>query len=185
MMKKVLILITILLYTIPLLTAKTVDQAGSQVLFGYVDSNAYLDFTLNQSIFPFDLLSPQVKPNMSNPLVFGLNIGSWSVISDADYFKVDISYTPLKNGSSEVDYILYFFTKGNHSFRQTIGANKTTTIDSDSIDKENNMYAIRNQNVYLALNMSNEEYEMLRSSNSSYNSGTYHSTITLTLTVGK
>jgi len=180
-MKRLIIVITFLLLSTTLVALQTVEPAGEQKVYGFVDATNYLELTLNEAILPFDILSPYAQPSSDPSIVNGIQLGTWTMISNVDTFNVAISYTPLTNGSSKINYTLYFFLSNNNRFIRT-RAGSTTNININNpsnLFQPNVVHRIQNQSVFISLD---ETVASLTSSN--FNEGIYNSTITITMTVG-
>jgi hypothetical protein len=172
----------LLFFIAPLLlfAAATPLLGETQELFGYVNASNYIEFTVDNSILPFDLMSPLAQPSGDPHTVNGIRIGTWTMVSNADSFQIDISHTPLQNSSSSVDYTLYFFFSANNRFvRNETGTHTLISVNNPvGFFTPGAIHKVQTQSVYLSLDRTIDE---LRSD--AYATGNYSSTVTLTMTV--
>jgi hypothetical protein len=162
--------------------AETYSTPFPQTVYGYVDSQNDISITLDESAFPFDILSDSVAQNTDTNLVKGLRIGTISMASNDDSFTITISHDKLDNGGNKLDYRLdVFYGPGSNQFVSVTSQNegKITKAMLNLPDNEQT-YSIAERSIYLSMT---DDKTTLQDDNTAPK-GTYTSTITCTLKVG-
>lgn len=180
-MRKAILILLMTIVSISIFAARTVSAPYPQVINGFINAKNYLDFELDHTVLPFNLLSETVaKPGDNVDLtalanVRGLRIGYMSFWSNQDTFTLTITHDKLKSDSasdnSELDYCLYVFYTDNVSFVSCLSG-QTASITKNNFPANTEMYYADNQSMYVLMNETAETIEAA-------GDGTYSSTITI------
>lgn len=192
-MKKILPIILCILITslLPVAGETKYSAPFDQKVYGYVGSIENLSVTLDESVFPFDIMSDIVALNTDTERVKGLRIGTIDMSSNNDTFTITISHDTLKhnNETPGLDYRLdVFYGPGFTDFETAFafdGANpQDITINRDCNTTLFNAspYFITNRSIYVSMNESAETLQD-NSASTTAPKGDYISTITFNLTV--
>ena len=182
-MKKALSALLLILLLSPILLFA--DVAQPHYLFGQIGQNLLFEVNIREEALPFNLDAPQVQYNAAYlSVATGINIGTYTLVSNSPYVKLTVSHNPLVNrdaGITEnntINYRLYVMTGTGSSFVSTTG----DVIEISGIDfVQDGLVNLSNKYMYVTLDEgdSNTTAAVLNA----LADGTYESTISFSIWV--
>ena len=189
-MKKALTALLLILLLSPILLfadAPAIGVGSSQghYLFGQIRQNLLFEVNIREDALPFNLDAPQVQYNAAYQTVAtGINIGTYTLVSNSPYVKLTVSHNPLVNrdaGITEnntINYRLYLMTGTGSSFVSTTGdvveINGTLFAEDDLVNLSNR---------YMYVTLDEEDSDTTAAVLNALADGTYESTISFSIWV--
>ena len=190
-MKKAIIVLFIILFSLLPVFAETVYAPISQYMLGHVDALVEFGIEILEDVLPFDLDGQDVAYNQTpDSVVSGLQIGTYSVVANSRLFDIYITHTPLslitapvagETGTLEtIDYQLYVilnYQSGLFGHCLSSG-NVRISGDNYTVWVENEPMLIVREGLFVSLD---DGHGTTSTSEAALKAGTYKSTITFEL----
>lgn len=161
------------------------DVAQGHYLFGQIRQNLLFEVSIREEALPFNLDAPQVQYNAAYLTVAtGINIGTYTLVSNSPYVKLSVSHNPLVNrdaGITEnntINYRLYLMTGTGSSFVSTTGA--VVEINGTAFANDG---LVNLSNKYMYVTLDEEDSDTTAAVLNALADGTYESTISFSIWV--
>lgn len=191
-MKKVLLIVLLaFLILLPAFSDQTIYAPLVQYMLGHVDSAVEFGIEILEEVLPFDLDGRDVAYNPTpDSTISGLQIGSYSLVSNTRYFDLYITHTPLVLITTPIagetctletiDYRLYMVMNYGTSLFNHCLSSGSIQISGDNYsiwDVDDSMLIVR-EGLFVSLDDGNGT---TATSVGNLKAGTYSSTITFEL----